>query len=85
VADVVDRANEALDSRHIAIGPSYFLRKDLDDQWVDLIWRHSVLPYIEEQFFGEEKRLEEFSLERLKTKLTPSESSEDPDASNNAG
>ena len=60
VADVVDRANSQLGDRDAAIGPSHFMRSDLDDEWVDLIWSHSILPYIEEQLFGEEDRLAEF-------------------------
>jgi hypothetical protein len=66
VADVVDRANGLLDNRHGAIGPSYFLDPGLDDEKVDLVWEHSVLPYIAEQLFGEEGRLEVFALERLR-------------------
>ena len=42
VADVVDRANEELGSNHMAIGPSHFLRSDLTEEWVELIWEHSV-------------------------------------------
>ena len=54
VATVVDAANEKLrNDRHAAIGPSYFMRPDLDETKVKRIWRHSVLPYIEERLFGE--------------------------------
>jgi MoxR-like ATPase len=66
VADVVDLANDKLGDRHAAIGPSHFLRKDLDKSWVKLIWKHSVLPYLAEQFFGEEERLADFQLKTLK-------------------
>jgi 5-methylcytosine-specific restriction protein B len=66
VADVVDRANRRLGERHQAIGPSHFMRKDLDEEWVELIWQHSVLPYIAEQYFGEEERLDQFDLELLR-------------------
>ena len=67
VADVVERANEKLsDDRHAAIGPSYFMKEDLDDETVALIWRHSVLPYIEERLFGEADRVSEFHLEELR-------------------
>ena len=41
VADVVDRANERLDDRQAAIGPSYFMKDDLDEETVRLIWQHS--------------------------------------------
>jgi 5-methylcytosine-specific restriction protein B len=66
VADVVDRANTLLDNRHAAIGPSYFLDPRLDEEKVALIWEHSILPYVAEQLFGEEGRMEAFALERLR-------------------
>ena len=67
VAGVVDRANEKLaDDRHAAIGPSYFMKDGLDEGAVERIWKHSVLPYIEERLFGEGDRLSEFDLRRLR-------------------
>ena len=67
VADVVDRANEKLPDRHAAIGPTYFMRKDgLDEEMVGLIWEHNVLPYIEEQLYGEHGRMVEFDLKKLR-------------------
>jgi MoxR-like ATPase len=66
LAEVLDRANQELGDRHVAIGPSHFLRHDLDEEWVELIWKHSVLPYIAEQYFGEEHQLDRFSLDRLR-------------------
>ena len=75
VADVVDRANEELGDRHSAIGPSYFLRTDLNEDWVRRIWRRAILPYIEEQFIGEEKQLERFDLDLLRrSKSDPAKS-----------
>ncbi len=66
LADAVDRANELLRDRHTAIGPSYFLRPGLTEEWVELIWEHAVLPYVAEQLYGEEERLREFTLDRLR-------------------
>ena len=67
VANVVDHANELLrDDRHAAIGPSYFMNLNLDDDMVERIWIHSVLPYIEERKFGGERVAEEFSLGTLR-------------------
>jgi MoxR-like ATPase len=66
VADVVDAANRLIEDRHLAIGPSHFLRSDLDSNWVELIWEHSVMPYLAEQFFGNEERLEDFRLPVLR-------------------
>jgi 5-methylcytosine-specific restriction protein B len=66
VADAVDQANKELGDRHSAIGPSYFLRKDLTEEWVRTIWKRAILPYIEEQFVGEERQLDRFDLELLR-------------------
>ncbi len=72
VANVVDAANEKLkDDRHAAIGPSYFMKSDLDEVMVERIWKHSVLPYIEERLFGEgEERIREFDLDKLCAQVT---------------
>lgn len=64
VADIVDVVNRELD-RHGAIGPSHFMKPDLDDEKLALIWKYSVLPYLEEVYYGQEERLTEFELERL--------------------
>jgi 5-methylcytosine-specific restriction endonuclease McrBC GTP-binding regulatory subunit McrB len=69
VGDLVDKANEMLGQRHVAIGPSHFLREDLDEAWVRLIWDHSILPYIEEQLFGEPGEVGRFALDTLRTGL----------------
>ena len=67
VADVVERVNQHMsEDRHAAIGPSYFMKDDLDKAWVERIWEHSVLPYIEERRFGERESLDEFNLDRLR-------------------
>ena len=65
VADVVDRANEELDEHHAAIGPSYFMHKGLDEAAVERIWKHNVLPYVEEHLFGKHDRLRAFELDHL--------------------
>ncbi|MFN8035394.1 MAG: AAA family ATPase [Acidimicrobiia bacterium] len=80
VAGVVDRANALLQDRQAAIGPSHFMRDDLDETWVELIWQHAVLPYIAEQLFGEEERLEEFALVALRHPHARETSDEEPPA-----
>ena len=68
VADMVERANEMLQQdRHAAIGPSYFMKSDLDKDGVERIWEHNVRPYIQELLFGYGgNRMEEFTLENLR-------------------
>ena len=79
VAGVVDRANTKLADRHMAIGPSHFMHKKLNEEWVKLIWEHSILPYVEEQLFGETERLKEFDLGKLRAEVESSDSGADGD------
>ena len=67
VADVVNLANGKLGDRQAAIGPSYFMKPDLDDDKMRLIWEHNVIPYVDEHLFGEHDRLAEFELDRLRS------------------
>ena len=70
VADVVERANEHLrEDRHAAIGPSYFMKDNLDEDAVERIWKHSVLPYIEERLYGQQEDVEKFALVRLRREV----------------
>ena len=66
---VVERANEKLGDqrRDAAIGPSYFMKKDgLDQKKLERIWEYNVLPYIEEQLYGSNLKIEDFALDKLK-------------------
>ncbi len=67
VADIVDLANERLsDDRHAAIGPSHFMKPNLDEQAVERTWTYSVVPYLEERLFGDPERVAEFKLDQLR-------------------
>jgi 5-methylcytosine-specific restriction enzyme B len=87
VADLVDAANRILPDRHLQIGPSYFMRPGLNRRWLERIWAHSILPYIEEQFFDEPDRVEEFTLAAIEQRVDrgadrapePNEEVEDPE------
>ena len=67
VADLVDAANRKLNDRHLGIGPSHFMKQDppLDAARVRFIWEQAVIPYIEEQCFGDAARLKEFGYDQL--------------------
>ena len=82
VADLVDAANRKLNDRHLSIGPSHFMKKDppLDAARVRFIWEQAVIPYIEEQSFGDEARLKEFGYDQLMAEIGPASAS--PNAEN---
>lgn len=72
VADVVKEANKQLEEyKHAAIGPSYFIKKGLQKEDVPRIWKHSVLPYIEELLFGDDKKIQQLQFETLCGKVAP--------------
>ena len=69
VADLLDEANALLKhDRNVAIGPSHFFERDLSEEAVADIWKHSVLPYVEEALIGNPDRVKEFNLDRLRRK-----------------
>ena len=66
VAKIVFEANRLLeDDKHAAIGPSYFMKERLNQEMVERIWKHSVLPYIEERLFGDDNQIKQFDLKTL--------------------
>ena len=71
VAGLVDLANRKLEDRHLGIGPSHFMKKGLplNESRVRFIWEQGVIPYIEEQCFGDEGKLKEFAYDRLEGEL----------------
>lgn len=71
IADVVDRANERLADHAASIGPTYFMRENLDEHWVHMTWEHNILPYIEERFFGDRTKLDDFKLDKLRAEMEP--------------
>ena len=42
------------------------MREGLDDEKVRIIWKHNVRPYIAEQLYGQQERLQEFDLDKLR-------------------
>ena len=71
LADLVDLTNERLGDRRLGVGPSYFMGNcaELDENRVRRIWKRAVIPYVEEQFFGNEDRLAEFDFDLLRSGL----------------
>lgn len=82
VVKFVEDANKKLgeQQRDAAIGPSYFMKKDLDKEMAERIWEYNVLPYLEEQLYGKSTTLSE--IKALWQALWPdaNSDSEAPDA-----
>ena len=78
VADIVDAANQRLADRNGAIGPSFFLVSGLDETRLGLIWKHEIMPYLEDHFFDDPDRLVDFRLDRLRATLSSTATPEQP-------
>ena len=82
VASAVDEINQMLEDPALAIGPSHFMRTDLDEAWVSLIWEHAVIPSVQELFLTDPTRVAEFALDavraRLNRQVPPPASEEEP-------
>jgi hypothetical protein len=66
--NTLERLNTHIGDKHYAVGIAFFLRKDLAEQIAD-IWVMEIEPYLDEYFFGQEERAEEYRWERVKEKI----------------
>ena len=62
--NVLKRINALIADPHYEIGITFFLRKDLQEQISD-VWRMEIEPYLEEFFFDQRSRVEEFRWEQV--------------------
>jgi hypothetical protein len=69
VADLVDQVNQelmtSLGMGDLALGPSYFMVKGLDEARLRRIWRYRIEPLIEDMFFGEPERSGPFRFDNV--------------------
>ena len=92
VADLVDMVNgdltQDLGGPDLQIGPSYFMQPDLTEAKVDRIWRYSIHPFIADQLYGQQKRIEwyEFSnvLKRFRALSGTEDDGDDVDSASEA-
>jgi MoxR-like ATPase len=63
---ILRRLNEAIAEDEFAIGPSYFLNTKGTEPDLERIWRHEIVPLLEEHFYGTPWDRERFSLDRLR-------------------
>lgn len=69
VADLLDQVNQelvtSLGTGDLALGPSYFMVKGLDEARLRRIWRYRIEPLIDDIFFGEPERAEHFRFDSV--------------------
>jgi hypothetical protein len=67
---ILDELNHTLAEAEHAVGPSYFMPKDGNEPDLERIWRHAIMPLLEEYFYGSGRDLKaEFGLKALRIRL----------------
>ena len=84
---VVERANEKMgDQRQdAAIGPSYFMKDDIPEK-LGLVWKHNVIPYVEEQLYDQRGRIKaDFDLQTLRDEVNRAPNARPPEGDGEQG
>jgi len=69
LCDLLEEANMRLGDPNTAIGPSHFMRDDIDELTARRIWKYSVLPTIADQYYGDEDGLKQFDFDALRKRI----------------
>jgi len=63
---MVERVNDQLGDRNLAIGHSHFMKRDLTEKQVERIWAFSILPYIEDNFFDSHEGAQAYAFNKVR-------------------
>ena len=76
VAEVNKQLTEALGGPHLQLGHSHFIKEGISDLKTgkfEMVWKYTVEPFIEEQFFDDLNRIETFRFGRVLRDHGPSQ------------
>ena len=65
---VLKSVNALINDKHYHIGISFFLREDLKGEIAD-IWNLEIEPYLEEFFFDQQEKMEQFRWSKIESKV----------------
>lgn len=66
--EALKRLNNQIADRHYHVGITFFLRENLKEQIAD-IWRMEIEPYLEEYFFDQPDKVDQFRWDKVKDKI----------------
>jgi 5-methylcytosine-specific restriction protein B len=73
LADLVELLNQKLEEDgiewHLHIGHSHFMDPSISESRLDLIWKYSIMPTLEEYFYRDREKLDSYKLTVLKSAL----------------
>ena len=68
IADLLSAVNRELKEdlgEHLQIGPSHFMKPDMDLDRFERVWKYNIEPFIEDQLFGQSTKIERFRLKSV--------------------
>lgn len=75
---VLEELNRRLDDDDYAIGPSYLMNEDAKSQTgLERIWKYSIMPLLEEHFYGQKGATAQFELTTLQSEVRRTHSNSD--------
>ena len=86
ISQLVDAVNselrDVLEGSHLLLGPSHFMKSygsapDEQRERLRRIWKYNIEPFIEDQFFGDPDRIQEFRFDAVIDRYGPSTQPED--------
>lgn len=69
LADLLRRANEMIGDPDQSVGPSHFLRDELDEDAARRAWEHIVLPTLQEHFYTRPDKIDQLRFDSLKVAI----------------
>jgi len=71
LTSILEDVKRAINNKHYELGISFFLTKTLAEDIQD-IWQMEIEPYLEEYFFDQQEKMDEFLWDKIKDKLSNS-------------
>ncbi len=75
VVDLVSAVNTELEKElggdHLQLGPSHFMKTDLDERGFKRVWKYNIEPFIEDQLFGKPDKIKQFRLDAVLERYGP--------------
>jgi tetratricopeptide (TPR) repeat protein len=69
LTSILEDVNRAINNKHYQLGISFFLTKTLAEDIQD-IWKMEIEPYLEEYFFDNQVKMDEFLWDKIKDQLS---------------
>ncbi|MDE0606091.1 MAG: AAA family ATPase [Acidimicrobiaceae bacterium] len=73
VSDVNKELSKELGGDHLQLGPSHFMKDDLDEEGFKRVWKYNIEPFIEDQLFGNRDKIDSFRSDAVLRRHGPAE------------